>query len=84
MKTNKPLFWILTSEHGVMCRDHCWRKMAAGVEEIKRFRSIGWVNRFCRFRGHDWEAFAVYEGNELDCCGRIFRDGKYTLNDKVA
>lgn len=68
----KPVGWIVTSEFGVYCCDKRWRRKAEGIESIKVYKTLGGVRRgMRRWWAVEWEALALYEGYELDCCGNV-------------
>jgi hypothetical protein len=71
----KPLWTVRrSSDNRVLCWDGRWRLKASGYEEIKLYKSLGWLERFMDRHGIcEWTATAVYPGDTLDCCGNVMK-----------
>ena len=63
--------WILRhkDDSRVLCKDGRRRMLCFGVESIKMYKRVG---NAMRKAGTQYSCHAVYDGDELDACGRIF------------
>lgn len=74
MSKRKPAFWIIRCDHlaATLARDGKFYR-SKDPNDFQKYKTEGWaVRRLCRL-GDGHTAYAVYAGDELDCCGRITR-----------
>jgi hypothetical protein len=78
MARRKPAYWIIrcNDDSSVLDVKGRFMKMCASASDIKTYRSEGWMlkklsqlsERFLKFR---FTAYAVYDDDEVNCCGQI-------------
>ena len=75
MSKRKPAFWIIRCDRfsTTLGRDGKFYRMK-DPNDFQTYKTEGWaIRRLVRLGGDGFTAYAVYEGDELDCCGRITR-----------
>ena len=68
----RPLYWIIKSDRfgTILCKDGKFYGMAP-IESFKTYKREGdAANRLDKLKGC-FTAFALYDGDTIDCCGRI-------------
>lgn len=79
--------WFVRSKGCILARNGKWYKQVAGVDDIKTYSSEGRVTAAMRrIRVDEWEATALYPGDEVDVCGVVarLRDRRPTTLDEWA
>lgn len=73
VSTNKPAFWLIRSDRygSTLGRDGRFWNMK-DPNEFKTYKTEGWATRKLRRLNGEFTAVAVYLGEVVDCCGRIF------------
>ncbi len=75
---NRPLGWLVTRKvdgvRYVWNRNKRWVTNAGCISKIKTYLHLGTLERaMLRSNVENWEAYALYEGYEVDCCGNVHR-----------
>lgn len=72
MKRKAKWFVKRASDDRMLCVDGLWRSYVAGIEDIKFYTSIGRAHKY-GLKHQDGTAYAVYDGDEVDRDGIVYR-----------
>ena len=76
--THRGIILIHPETGGVLCKDGMYRRKAAGAQELKVYKSIGWAektaNKLLDRYGESATMRFFYDDEVVDCCGNIHRE----------